>query len=63
MASDNNLSNEQQIYNTLDQSDKTIIGISDDVNDLKTEVIGLIMFVTEQLYLLKQSICNPKTPE
>ena len=52
-ANDDNSSNEAQLIdNTLDQNDNTIIGISDDLYKLKTEVIALEMFVTEQLYLL-----------
>ena len=61
IANDNNSSNKEQIYNTLD--DNTIIGIGDDLNKLKTEVIALKMFVIDQLYLLKQSVSSTKTPE
>ena len=56
-------SNEEQIYNTLDQNDNTIIGISYVLNILKTKVIALKMFVTDQLYLLKQSVGSTKTLE
>ena len=46
--------------------DDTIITNTDvninDLNKLKTEVMALKMFITDQLYLLKQSIANPKTP-
>ena len=34
-----------------------------DLDKLKTEVMSLKMFVTDQLYLLKQSVGNLKTPE
>ena len=33
IANDNSSSNKEQIYNTLDQNDNTIIGISDDLNN------------------------------
>ena len=63
MANDSNSSNKEQIYNTLDQNGNTITGISDGLNKLKTEVIALKMFVTKQLYLLKQSVGSTNTPE
>ena len=34
-----------------------------DLDKLKTEVMSLKMFVTDQLYLFKQSVGNLKTPE
>ena len=34
-----------------------------DLDQLKMEVMSLKMFVTDQLYLLKQSVGNLKTPE
>ena len=46
MANNDSSNNEKQIYNTFDQID-TIIGISGDLNKLKTEVIAVNMFVTE----------------
>ena len=64
MANDSsNSSNEEQNCNSLDQNGNTIIGIRDDLNKLKTEVIALKMFITDQLYLLKQSVGSTKAPK
>ena len=64
MANDSgSSSNKEQNYNSLDQNNNTIIGISDDLNKLKTEVIALKMLVRDQLYLLKQSVGSTKAPE
>ena len=53
--------------NAFEGSDDTIITNTDvninDLNKLKTEVMALKMFITDQLFILKQSIGNPKTPE
>ena len=66
MADISNIDNKES-DNTFEGSDNTIITNSDvDINDLdklKTEVMTLQMFITNLLYLLKQSIGNPKTPE
>ena len=47
------------------RSDNVAVANSDveiiDVNKLKTEVVALKMFVTEQLYIIKQSVGSPKT--
>ena len=47
------------------RSDNVAVANSDveiiDVNKLKTEVAALKMFVTEQLYIIKQSVGSPKT--
>ena len=55
--------NEEQNYHSLDQNDNTVIGISDDLSKLKTKVIALNKFITDQLYLLKQSVGSKKAPE
>ena len=62
-ANHNSSSKEEKIHNTLDQNYKSIIGISDDLNKLKTEVLALKIFVTEQLYLFEQSVGGIKTPK
>ena len=52
--------------NAFKGSDDTIIDCDVDINDLdklKTEVMALKMFITDQLHLLKQMVGNPKTPE
>lgn len=52
MANDSgSSSNKEQNYNSLDQNNNTIIGISDDLNKLKTEVIALKMLVTPALFV------------
>ena len=56
MTNDSRSSNEERIYNTLDQNDKTIIGIRDNLNELIIEVIALKVFVAEQFYFLKQLV-------
>ena len=65
MADGSNIDNKES-DNAFEGSDDTIIIITDvdinDLNKLKTEVMALKMFITDQLYLLKQSIANPKTP-
>ena len=66
MADVSNIDNKES-DNAFEGSDDTITTNTDvDINDLyklKTEVIALKMFITDQLYLSKQSIRNPKTPE
>ena len=68
----NNMANVNNIYNkesdnAFEGTDDTIITNTDvdinDLNKLKTEVMALKMFITDQLFILKQSIGNPKTPE
>ena len=64
MANDSgSSSNKEQNYNGVDQNNNTTIGISDDLNKLKTEVVALKMLVTDQLYLLKQSVSSTKALE
>ena len=54
---DGNIIDNKESDNTFEGRDDTIINNSDvDINDLgklKTEVIALKMFITDQLYLLK----------
>ena len=54
---DSNFISEESDNNIFNRSDVEII----DVNKLKTEVMVLKMFVTEQLYIRKQSVGSPKT--
>ena len=54
---DSNFISEESDNNIFNRSDVEII----DVNKLKTEVMVLKMFVTEQLYIIKQSVGSPKT--
>ena len=54
---DSNFISEESDNNIFNRSDVEII----DVNNLKTEVMVLKMFVTEQLYIIKQSVGSPKT--
>ena len=54
---DSNFISEESDNNIFNRSDVEII----DVNKLKTEVMVLKMFVTEQLYFIKQSVGSPKT--
>ena len=62
MADGSNIDNNES-DNAFEGSDDTIVINSDiDINDLdklKTEVMDLKMFVTDQLYLLKQLDGNP----
>ena len=66
MADVSNINN-KEYDSAFESSDDTIItntGI--DINDLDkliTKVMVLKMFITDQIYLLKQQIGNPKTPE
>ena len=54
--SDNN------IFNSRDNPAVTNSDIeTNDINKLKTEVVGLKMFVSEQLYIIKLSVGSPKT--
>ena len=63
MADGGNIDNKES-DDPLEGSDDTIITNSDvdmnDIDKLKTKVIALKMFVTDQLYLLKRSVGNPK---
>ena len=54
---DSNFISEESDNNIFNRSDVEII----DVNKLKTEVMVLKMFVTEQLCIIKQSVGSPKT--
>ena len=55
---------QEQNDDIFDCSDNTIIDNSDSENDLtklKTELLALKLFVSEQIYLLKQSVGTPNT--
>ena len=53
----------EEFNNCFDRSDDTVVTNSDaEMIKLKTELSALKMFVTEQFYLLKQSVGNPKNP-
>ena len=53
MANDSSSSNEEQTYNTLDEIDSAIIGISDDLNKLKTEVYSLTILTGKKHLQIK----------
>lgn len=59
--------NEEPESNIFDSSDNTVVANSDceisDVNKSKIEVIALKIVVTEQVYIIKQSVGIPKTYE
>ena len=64
MADEGILNYQEQNDDIFGCSDNTIIDNSDSENDLtklKTELLALKMFVSEQIYLLKQSIDTPNT--
>ena len=65
MVDDSSFINEESDNNILNRSDNTAVANSDaeinDVNKLRSEVTALKMFVTEQLYIIKQSVGSPKT--
>ena len=56
--------NEESDNNIFNCSDSVAVANSDfeinDVNKLKTETMALKMFVTEQFYIIKQSVGSPK---
>ena len=64
MADKGILNYEEQNDDIFDCSDNAIIDNSDsekDLTKLKTELLALKMFVSEQTYLLKQSVDAPNT--
>ena len=65
VENDRNFISEESDNNIFNHSDNVAVANSDveiiDVNKLKTEVMVLKMFVTEQLYIIKQSVGSPKT--
>ena len=65
MGDDSNFISEESDNSIFNRSDNAAVGNSDieiiDVNKLKTEVEALKIFVTEQLYIIKQSVGSPKT--
>ena len=56
--------NEESDNNIFNRSDSVAVANSDfeikDVTKLKTETMALKMFVTEQFYIIKQSVGSPK---
>ena len=62
---DSNFIGEESDNNIFNHSDNAAVANSDveiiDLNKLKIEVAALKMFVTEQLYIIKQSVGSPKT--
>ena len=65
VGDDSNFIREESDNNLFNCSDNVAVANSDvqiiDVNKLKTEVVALKMFVTEQLFIIKQSVDSPKT--
>ena len=65
VENDRNFISEESDNNIFNHSDNVAVANSDveiiDVNKLKTEVMVLKMFVTEQLCIIKQSVGSPKT--
>ena len=57
--------NEESDNNIFNRSGSVAVANSDfeinDVNKLKTETMALKMFVTEQFYIIKQSVGSPRT--
>ena len=62
---DGNFISEESDNNIFNRNDNAAVANSDveiiDVNKWITEVAALKMFVTEQLYIIKQSVGSPKT--
>ena len=65
MGDNSSFINEESDNKFSDCSDDNVVTNSDvnDVTKLKTELLALKMFVTDQLYILKQSVGCPKTSE
>ena len=65
MGDDSSFIREEADNNIFNSRDNSTVANSDvetnDINKLKTEVVALKMFVTEQLYIIKQSVGSPKT--
>ena len=65
MGDDSSFIREESDNNIFNSRDNAAVANSDvetnDINKLKTEVVALKMFVTEQLYNIKQSVGSPKT--
>ena len=63
MGDDSNCISEESDNNIFNHSDNAAVTNSDveiiDVNELKTEMAALKMFLTEQLYIIKQSVGSP----
>ena len=64
MKHDNSFINKESDNDSVARSDSTAVANSkneiNNVNKLRTEVITLKFFVTEQLYIIKQSVGSPK---
>ena len=65
MGDNSSFINEKSDNKFSDCSDDTVVTNSDvnDITKLKTELMALKMFVTDQLYILKQSVGCPTTSE
>ena len=65
MGDNSSFINEESDNKFSDCSDDTVVTNSDvnDVTKLKTELLAFKTFVTDQLYILKQSVGCPKTSE
>ena len=67
MGDDSSLKIEESYNNIFDRSDNATVANCDvelnNINKLKTEVMALEMFVTEQVYTIKQSVGCPNTSE
>ena len=65
IGDDSNFISEESDNSIFNHSDNAAVGNSDieiiDVNKLKTEVEALKIFVTEQLYIIKESVGSAKT--
>ena len=72
MVDDSSFINEESVNNIFNCSDNTFNRIDNtafansdveinDVNKLKAEVMASKMLITEQLYIIKQSVGSPKT--
>ena len=64
MRDDSNFISEESDNNIFNRSDNAAVANSDveiiDINKFKTEMATLKMFVTEELYIIKQSVGSPK---
>ena len=64
MGDDSSFIREESDNNIFNSRDNAAVANSDvetnDIDKLKTEVVALKMFVTEQLYIIKQSVGSPR---
>ena len=67
MGDDSSLKIEESYNNIFDRSNNATVANCDvelnNINKLKTEVMALKMFVTEQLYIIKRSVGSPDASE